>query len=167
MLLAGTASDVGAGLQELVGKYHVDTVQLDQEIPRKELPVTAGAGIQELLGKYHVDTVQLDQEIPKKELPVIAAYFDNSVELYSQAMDMNAADQHDVRTALLQHDAQIAMMKCLLKWMQRNPSEATFRTLLELLLRLNKTEVAAEVCQYLAQNVSTHFVKYTCRVHAF
>ena len=115
---------------------------------------TASDGLQELIDKYRVDTVQLDREIPDNEVPVIAAYFDG-VELYSQAMGLSAADQTTVRTTLLQYDAQTAMTKCLSIWKRLYSFKATtFRALLELLLRLNRTEVAAQVCQYLAQNVS-------------
>ncbi len=113
-----------------------------------------GAGLQELIDKYHVATVQLDQEIRGNQFLVIANFFDG-VELYSEAMGLSACEQNIVRTCLFQSGTEVAMMVCLSKWRQRNP---TFRTLLELLLRLNKTKVAAEVCQYLAQNVSTHFV---------
>ncbi len=109
-----------------------------------------GVGLQELMDKYHVDTVQLDREIPDNEVPVIAAYFD-SVELYSQAMGLSAAEQTTVRT---NHDAQTAMVRCLSIWKQHDPYKATYRALVELLLKLNRTAVAAQVCQFLAQNVS-------------
>ncbi|XP_064383871.1 uncharacterized protein LOC135332887 [Halichondria panicea] len=114
-----------------------------------------GVDLQELMDKYHVDTVQLDQVIPGNELPVIATYFD-SVKLYSAAMGLSAAEQHDVRTTFLQYDTQTAMVRCLRLWKQYRPSMATYRALMELLLKLNRTEVAAQVCQYLAQNVPPH-----------
>ncbi len=114
-----------------------------------------GVGLQELMD--HVDTVQLNREIPDDELPVIAAYF-NNVELYSQAMGLSPAEQVDVRTALHQYDTQTAITKCLLFWQQRDPYKATYGALLELLLRLHRTQVATQVCQYLAQNVSTPFM---------
>ncbi len=116
-----------------------------------------GSGLQELVDKYHVDTIKLDREIPDNEVPVIAAYFD-SVDLYSQAMSLSPADQTTVRTTLVQYDAQTAMANCLSIWKSHYSFNATFRALLELLLRLNRVEVAARVCQYLAQNVSTHFM---------
>ena len=106
-----------------------------------------GVGLQELMD--HVDTVQLDREIPDDELPVIAAYF-NNVELYN-AMGLTSAEQ-DVITALHRYE------NCLLLWQQRDPYKATYRALLELLLRLHRTQVATQVCQYLAQNVSTPFM---------
>ena len=116
-----------------------------------------GAGLQELVDEYHVDTVKLDREIPDNEVPVIAAYFDG-VDLYSQAMNLSAADQATVRTTLVQYNAQEAMAKCLSIWKSHYSYKVTFRALLELLLRLNKVEVAVRVCRYLAQNVSTHFM---------
>ncbi len=116
--------------------------------------MSLSAGLQELVGKYHVDTVQLDRKIPGNEVPVIAAYFDDA-ELYSQAMGLSAADETDVRTTLFQYDAQTAMARCLSRWRQLH-GLVTFRELLELVLKLNQTEVAARVCQYLAWNVSIH-----------
>ncbi len=64
-------------------------------------------------------------------------------------MGLTSAEKADVRTALHQYE------KCLLLWQQRDPYKATYRALLELLLRLHRTQVATQVCQYLAQNVST------------
>ena len=110
-----------------------------------------GVDLQELM----VDTVQFDREISDNEIPVIAAYFE-SVELYFAAMGLSAADQADVGTTLLQHDTQTAMARCLRLWKQQHrPSMATYRALMELLLKLNRTQVATQVCQYLAHNVST------------
>ena len=117
-----------------------------------------GAGLQELVDEYHVDTVKLDREIPDDDFPVIAAYFDG-VDLYSQAMNLSAADQATVRNTLVQYNVQEAMAKCLSIWKSHYSYKVTFRALLELLLqRLNKVEVAVRVCRYLAQNVSTHFM---------
>ncbi len=111
-----------------------------------------GVGLQKLIGKYRVDTVQLDQVIPDNTIPVIADYFHN-VELCSQAMGLSPSTQRDVTNAIIIYDECTAMEKCLSLWKQRDPFKATYRALLELLLRLNKTEEAAKVCQYLAQNV--------------
>ncbi len=113
-----------------------------------------GVDLQELVDKYHVDTVKLDRVIPNNDFPVIAAYFDG-VDLYSQAMNLSPADQNTVRNSC---DTQEAMAKCLSKWKSHYSRKVTFRALLELLLRLNKVEVAAQVCQHLVQNVSTHFM---------
>ncbi len=116
-----------------------------------------GVRLQKLTDKYRVDTVRLDQVIPDNKLSVIAAYFE-SVDLYSQAMGLNPADQADVRTTLFLCDAQTAMTRLLSIWKLHDPYRATYRALMELLLRLNRTEVAAQICQYLAQNVSIPFL---------
>ncbi len=105
---------------------------------------------------FHIDTIQVDREIPDNEVIIIAAYF-YDVGLYSQAMDLSASEQHDVKTTFLQHDAYSAMMKCLRLWKSHHGFKATYRALLELLLRLNKIAVAAEVGRYLSQNVSIRF----------
>ncbi|XP_064387664.1 uncharacterized protein LOC135335907 isoform X3 [Halichondria panicea] len=160
MLLKWFESSPDCYLYDFLKALRSEPVELENLCPKVEEAIlniaklgtaseVGGVGLQELMD--HVDTVQLDREIPDDELPVIAAYF-NNVELYSQAMGLTPAEQDDVRTSLHQYDTQTAITRCLLLWQQRDPYKATYRALLELLLRLHRTQVATQVCQYLAQN---------------
>ncbi|XP_064387520.1 uncharacterized protein LOC135335853 isoform X4 [Halichondria panicea] len=148
MLLKWFESSPDCYLDTFLKALRSKLVELENLCPKVEEAIF---NIANLGTASEVDTVQLNREIPDDELPVIAAYF-NNVELYSQAMGLSPAEQVDVRTALHQYDTQTAITKCLLFWQQRDPYKATYGALLELLLRLHRTQVATQVCQYLAQN---------------
>ncbi len=68
------------------------------------------------------------------------------VELYSTAMGLAIAEQADVNQS---RGTQVAMMKCLQIWKQRDPSRATYRALLDIVLRLGKGNTADQLCQHL------------------
>ena len=97
--------------------------------------------------KHHdVSSDQLDCEIKEEDVTYLAGHFDN-VELYLRVFALTAAEQANVRR-LAQWDNQIAMTECLSLWRRHNPSTATLRTLLEILLSLRKEEIASNVCSY-------------------
>ncbi len=107
-----------------------------------------------LLDKYKLTTSQVDCEIQQKDVPYLAAYFDN-VELYVDAMELTPGEQTDVNRKPNTH---IAMIECLRLWKAKKPEQATFRTLLEMLVKLRKEEIAVKVCQYLEVSLRI----YTC-----
>ncbi len=80
--------------------------------------------LQELLEQYNLTDEQLSSEIKKSDTPVIANYFDNVV-LYSSAMELNSAEEGDMKESRRVDGTQVAMMKCLQIWKQRDPSQAT------------------------------------------
>ena len=45
------------------------------------------------------------------------------------------------------------MINCLFIWRGHEPSEATFRALIRILLDLRKEELATKICQYLKEKV--------------
>ena len=100
--------------------------------------------LEELTEAY---SVQLDHEIKDEDLTYLAEHFDN-VEHYLRVFGLTTAQKANVRRMVHVHDNQIAMAECLSLWRQRNPSTATLRTLLEILLSLRKGEIASNVCKY-------------------
>ena len=95
----------------------------------------------------NVSSDQLDCEIEEEDITYLAQHFDN-VELYLRVFGLTAAEQNDVKQKQGTH---IAMTECLSLWRRHNPSTATLRTLLEILLCLRKEEVASNVCRYYQQ----------------
>ena len=87
---------------------------------------------------------QLDCEIEEGDITYLAQHFDN-VELYLRVFGLTAAEQNDVRQKQGTH---VAMTECLSLWRRHNPSTATLRTLLDILLSLRKEEIASNVCSY-------------------
>ena len=77
----------------------------------------------------------------------LAAYFDN-VDYYLSVLGLTPAEQNDIRLKKVLEGTQIAMYHCLLAWKRHDPSRATLKTLLEILLTLRKEETASNVCKY-------------------
>ncbi|XP_064389447.1 uncharacterized protein LOC135337439 [Halichondria panicea] len=104
--------------------------------------------LQGLINHYNLIDEQLNSEIKKADTPFIAEYFDNA-ELYSSAMGLTTAEEADVKES---RGNQVAMMKCLQIWKERYPSQATYRALLDIVLRLGKGETADKICRQLTQH---------------
>ncbi|XP_064401070.1 uncharacterized protein LOC135347118 isoform X4 [Halichondria panicea] len=114
--------------------------------------IPSGAGgprtvtIEELKEHTKVTDSQLDTEIKKRDMLDLADHFDN-VDTYAVQLGLSPAEQSDVRIAQLANGAQVAMDKALRLWRQHNPGAATYRALVEMLLRMGKEALAFEVCQ--------------------
>ncbi len=128
--------------------------------------VTVGSSLlQGLVEKYQLSAAQIDRKIQQEDVPYFAACFDN-VEFYVDAMKLTRSERSDV--LLKKNESNhLAMIKCLNIWKRNNPSQATFRELLEMLVKLKKGAIAGEVCQYL--NVSVRlcpliYVKLLLRI---
>ena len=96
---------------------------------------------------------QLNCEIEEEDIITLAGYFDN-VEYYLSALGLITAEQTDIKFKKVTEGTQIAMNECLTLWKRHNPSAATLRALLEILLRLKKVEIASKVCQYYYPNTN-------------
>ncbi|XP_064389593.1 uncharacterized protein LOC135337585 isoform X3 [Halichondria panicea] len=112
--------------------------------PRPSTKVT----FQRLVKRHHLTDVQLNREIGRDDIPLLAIYFDK-IELYPKLMNLNPAEEQDVINTL-HASSQVAMIKCLSLWKGHDPFKATYVALLEMLLRLEKGEIANNICLYLA-----------------
>ena len=121
--------------------------------------------LQELLEQYKLTDEQLDSEIKKCDTPVIAHYFDNVV-LYSSAMELTSAQEADMKELRHVKGTQTAMMTCLQIWKQHDSSQATYRALLDIVLRLGKGDTADQICQHLTQRKYMYIV-IPIRLHYF
>ena len=88
---------------------------------------------------------QLEYEIKDKDIAYLAQHFDD-VELYVKVFGLTPAEQVDVKTTKCRSGNQVATAECLSLWRKHNPSTATLRSLLEVLLGLGKGEIASMVC---------------------
>ncbi len=101
--------------------------------------------LQELIKHYSLTDKQLNSEIEDFDTAKLASCFDD-VELYSIAMGLAIAEQDDLNHS---EGTQTAMMKCLQIWKAHNPSQATYKALLDIVLRLGKGDTAHQICQQL------------------
>ncbi|XP_064391903.1 uncharacterized protein LOC135339643 isoform X3 [Halichondria panicea] len=105
--------------------------------------------LQRLMDKHKLTTAQVNSEIQQKDIPLLAGYFDN-VGFYIYLMELSPGEQSDVQLKKNESN-HLAMIECLTIWKRRKPSQATFRALLEMLVKLKKEEIAAKVCQCITE----------------
>ena len=103
------------------------------------------------MSDYNISSDQLDLEIEENDVTYLAAQF-GDVELYLKVLGLTNSEPVDVRRMANLHGNQIAMAECLSLWRQHNPSNATLKTLLGILLELKKEEVARNICGYFSSN---------------
>ena len=101
--------------------------------------------LERLAKDYSISSEQLEHEIEEVDIAYLAQHFDD-VELYVKVFGLNSAEQVDVKTTKYRSSNQVAMAECLSLWRKHNPSAATLRTLLEVLLKLRKERIASKVC---------------------
>ena len=103
------------------------------------------------MASYEMTDDQLNCEIEEGDIAYLAEHFDG-VELYQRVFGLSNAEQTNVKSIAAVHGTQTAMAECLSLWRRHNPSTATLRALLDILLRLRKEEIASKVCDYYHQN---------------
>ncbi len=89
----------------------------------------------------------LNNEIQTKEFVILAAHFD-CLEIFMEPLGLVPAQQADVRICRLLNGTQVAIAECLSLWQRSNPSAATYRALVKLLLRMRKYDIASKVVKH-------------------
>ena len=107
--------------------------------------------LEKLTKMYHMNSGELDCEIEENDAIILAKYFDG-VECYLYSFQLTPAEQADVRNLGFKKGTQIAINHCLCLWRRLNPSTATVRRLLEILLSLGKEDIASKVCDHYYSN---------------
>ena len=116
--------------------------------------------LHELMVKHGVTDEQLDREIEDKDTALISTHFDD-FENYVHRLELTGNEQTDVKKIAPVSGNQVAVINCLLIWRGHEPSEATFRALIRILLDLGKEEIAAKICQYLKEKVISIYCTVT------
>ena len=113
--------------------------------------------IEELKDHTNVTDSQLNTEIEEADMIFLAAYF-NNIETFPLLLGLNPAEQQDVKYAFFLHDMRTAMFLALRLWKKANPGAATYRALVEIVLRMgvNGTAIAEEVCKFSALKCEHH-----------
>ncbi|XP_064387597.1 uncharacterized protein LOC135335879 isoform X10 [Halichondria panicea] len=106
--------------------------------------------LHELMVKHGVTDKQLDREINDKDTALISTHFDD-FENYIHRLKLTGNEQADVKKISQVSGNQVTVINCLSIWRGHEPSEATFRALIRILLDLRKEEIATKICQYLKE----------------
>ena len=107
--------------------------------------------------KHGVTDEQLDREINDKDTALISTHFDD-FENYIHRLELTGNEQAHVKKIAQVSGNQVAVINCLSIWRGHEPSEATFRALIRILLDLRKEEIATKICQYLNKVIEVHTV---------
>ena len=111
--------------------------------------------IENLKRKTGIDDSQLATVIREEDISKVAGLLDE-VDIYLDMLGLLQAQQTDIKDIAYRHSTTQAMTKALTLWRQPDPSAATFRALLEILLDLNREDMAVRVCQYITEEVPKH-----------
>ena len=103
-----------------------------------------------------VSDAQLDTEVIDHDLPILAGCFDNYND-YVDMLGLKAHERADVwRAELLENSHQAAMREVLRRWRTPNPVAATYRALLNAVIRLpGKQRIAEDICRFIVDNIVT------------
>ena len=114
-----------------------------------------------LMERYCLTEHQLNCEIGQDDITLLAKHFEK-IELYFDLMNLSSAEKDDVEKIMHSRGSQVAMIKCLSLWKGHDSFKATFLALLEILIKLEKGEIARNVCQYLAEKNGRLYRVYEC-----
>ena len=114
--------------------------------------------IEELKDRTNVTDSQLDTEIEERDMILLAAHFKVNIETLSVQLELTPADQQDVEDVAFRYKTQTAVDKALRLWRKAKPGAATYRALVEIVLRMgvNGTAIAEEVCTFSALKCEHH-----------
>ena len=107
--------------------------------------------IEELMTCTEVTYAQLNSEIDERDMILLAPHF-RDVETLSEQLGLTPANLQNAKNASLQFDVQTGVKKALSLWRRADPSAATYRKLVEIVLRMggNGVPIATEVCNVAA-----------------
>ena len=111
-----------------------------------------GHSFEDLVKRFGIKDSQLNTEIGEYHCCDLGIHFDN-VETYLGKLGLLPCQQTDVRGVAIRIDTATAVSRALNYWRQPDPSAATFRSLLKIILDLGRNEVAVRVCQYIIDNI--------------
>ena len=105
--------------------------------------------IEELKAHLNLTDSQLDYQIQEKDFFKLSAHFD-SVDDYLPYFGLTPSQQADINDLRFRKGTQSAMSEALRQWRKSSPFKATYKALVEVLLEVEKGEVAVAVCTYLS-----------------
>ena len=101
--------------------------------------------------EINISQTVLQQEIQTEELALLAQYFVDHWKVFIYAFRLPPGDLSDIEVEAHQYGTSVAMIKCLRSWQKVNPSLATFENLLDVILKLNKKDVARKIGTYIVE----------------
>ena len=117
--------------------------------PRASIPIditVSGLSLNTLKKRFELTDAQLKKEIEEKYIPELADCFDNFHD-YFEKFPLKRGQKTDVMTEVNRNGTQAGWKKALSLWRKLNPFTATYESLLEIVLSLQKGDVAVSICE--------------------
>ena len=92
----------------------------------------------------------LDLEIKERDFHTLGIYFDTLSGLLEK-LNLKPAERADVNKTADRDGIQAGVAHALRLWHRVDPSRATFRNLVEILVTLRRMDIAAQVCKYIVE----------------
>ena len=107
---------------------------------------------EELKGITGINDHQLQEEIKERDVHMLGRFFDtSSLSGLLGRLDLTRAEHSDVKTTMDREGIQAGVAHALRVWRGANPSRATFRSLLDILLNLRQGAASIQVCEYIVE----------------
>ena len=111
--------------------------------------------VEDLKKTTGVSDQQLDAEINERDFHMVGGSFDTSIfNGLLGRLNLTTAEHSDVNRTADREGVQAGVAHALRLWRRLNPSRATFRALLFILLSLRRGDTSAQVCEYIVQTYS-------------
>ena len=111
--------------------------------------------VEELKRATGVSDQQLDIEINERDFHIVGGSFDASVfNGLLGRLNLNTAEHSDVSRTADREGIEAGVAHALRLWRRLNPSRATFRALLVILLSLRRGDTSTQICKYIVEAYS-------------
>ncbi len=134
-----------------VWAYHFLFQNCNPRTPFPLLTLTLSIHTTGLAERIDIEHPLLNNKIETTEFIILATNFD-SLEMFMQPLGLLPAQQADVKNRQFLNGTRTAIMECLSLWKQRNPAAATYRSLVKLLLRMRRDDIASQVYKHCLDN---------------
>ena len=118
--------------------------------------------VPKLMETENITEKQMDTPVEEDDLPWIAQLLDNTDE-YVEPLGLTSGEQNDVQDIVARastNQTQRGVKLTLKYWQNKNPKEATYRKLLNILLKLKKGSIAIKLCKYMASKCELKFLLF-------
>ena len=106
--------------------------------------------VEDLQRTTGVSDRQLDIEIKERDFHTLGRYFD-TLSGFLERLAFTPAERADVNRTADRDGIQAGVAHALRLWQRVDPSKATVRALLEILVGLRRGDIAVQICKYFQQ----------------
>ena len=108
-----------------------------------------GISLQNLIDRFHLSPDWLDREVSEEHLREVSRVIDEH-EIVGPELGLSDQEMTTISSDVKKHD--VRKMEMLKKWKRKHLWKATYRKLIEALLKCSRADHAQDVCKLLVQS---------------